>query len=692
MTVPNRTIPTSGGWPTALICLATGSFSLALFTQAVLENPSTAADFFSTPLWGWLVTSFGGKFRTSPASMDVRVPFSPIVAASVVLTLLTWIAGAMLISARTGGRLPRALVVWSRSWAWWLLPGTWFFFYLVSYIVAWTGLQRLLDATPAFAVTAALAGWLATLWTQCAPVREPSRIPNADHRSDAAMMAAVGIGICVYVVCFTAMNWQLYWGLLLPHGDSAMYEEHLWNLTHGKGFRSYLDQGLFLGEHTQVVHVLLLPLYVVWPSHLLLELCETAALASAALPVYWMARRHSGSAECGVVLAGAYLLYVPMHFLDIAIDLKTFRPTCFGLAALMFAMDQLERRRYRTMALLMLIALSAKEDYAAIIAPLGLWLAYRGSDRRERWIGGGLSAGTVVYLVLVITVLIPAFRSGDDVHYARYFGELGSSPGDIVRSLLTQPALVLSKLFSLRSIVYALVLLVPLGMLPLLSPGRLSVALPLFGVLCLLELSADPGARGQMLVPLHHFHAPLIPILFWAAAGGLAALSASAGPRWLILRHVSSPFACRFALLSALATGAVFGYSPLSIGFWDPGSTGYWRSRYVPGRRAEMFARIETLIPKDARVASTDFVHPRFTHHERSYDYSNYPRAVNDGKPGAPPDTDYIVIDTRHYYSTITKPEQIPEYREHPERWELLPDTTEGYFIVLKRRWNDESE
>ncbi len=51
-----------------------------------------------------------------------------------------------------------------------------------------------------------------------------------------------------------------------------------------------------------------------------------------------------------------------------------------------------------------------------------------------------------------------------------------------------------------------------------------------------------------------------------------------------------------------------------------------------------------------------------------------------------PDDTDYIVIDTQQEYSKIQRPEQVREYREHPDQWELLPDTTDGYFIVLKRK------
>ena len=66
----------------------------------------------------------------------------------------------------------------------------------------------------------------------------------------------------------------------------------------------------------------------------------------------------------------------------------------------------------------------------------------------------------------------------------------------------------------------------------------------------------------------------------------------------------------------------------------------------MPDKRAELFAQVLAEIPETARVASTDYIHPRFTHFARSYDYSDYLRAVNHYKPGVPDDTDYIVIDT----------------------------------------------
>jgi Predicted membrane protein (DUF2079) len=287
---------------------------------------------------------------------------------------------------------------------------------------------------------------------------------------------------------------------------------------------------------------------------------------------------------------------------------------------------------------------------------------------------------------------IPYFRGGE-VHYARYFGDLGNSPGDIVRRMVSDPGAVLAKLFSVRSALYALFLLVPIGFLPLRSPGRLAIGLPWFGMLCLLELTADPSQQGmQMLVPGHHFHAPLIPVLFWAAAAGLGGRRSEVDSSSSLIAHLSSLIphpstAAVFAAACALCTSLIIGFHPLAVGFWDAGAQSYWQKRYVVGKRAREFPAAFALVPQDARVFSTDFVHPRFTHFARSYDYSAYKRKSDEERTHPLPGVKYyIVIDTRSRYSTIHRPADVPEYRDHPEQWELLQHGAEKYFIVLRRR------
>lgn len=676
-------LPSQNRMLAAVGCFLVGTGMEAFGVQTVLSDFGYASQLMSRRLWETVVSALG-----SPATLGGdRVDLDPIGIFLCVLPLALafWLMGGWWIAFRGKQPYRRALTDWGiYGWLWWLVPGVWELSNMAAGASGWESVSARLAITLPLWIALARAGWLATLLTLSArPAEEALELKPSNNTPRIPGVLWLGVGL--FVVVFGAMNWQLYQGLHVPHGDSAMYEEHLWNVWHGKGFRSYLDRGLFLGEHIQVVHLLLLPLHLVWPSHLLLELSETLALALGAIPIFRMAVRHSGSRNAGLMLAAAYLFYFPLHYLDISIDLKTFRPISFGVPLMLFALDQMELKRYRSMLVLLLLALSAKEDFAVPIALLGMWMVLFRSEESEeaatkqrRLLGTGLALFGIVYLLVVIKVAIPWFRDGD-VHYAQYFGALGNTPGDIVKAMFSDPGLVLGKLFSFRSLAYFLLLMLPVGFLPLFSPGRLLTAVPLFGVLCLMELSTE---NKQWLLPWHHFHAPLIPVLFWSAAAGL-----QNGDR--LFKRISHRTLARFAFGGALATGVVYGFSPLSAMFWDSGSPKHWETLYVPGDRAKLFPKVLELIPEYARVASTDFVHPRFTHFERSYDYSKYPRKVNDNQPGAPPDTDFIVIETQSRYSEIKRPEQVPEYVNHPEDWELLQHDADTYFIVLKRRHHD---
>lgn len=669
----------------------------------LLESADRSATFFSRVWWETVVRWLGGDVRLEgPAALLGTVPFWPVagvVAAAMAAGGLTsavlarglagvpWRAGIVAAASSTG-----------RCGCW---IGLWFALWLVTSALDFERAAGFVEVIADLWCAVAVAAWGTAAIARCQFATPAPPLADLEATSGRGLRYVLA-GVGLYTVVYTAMNWQMYHALLIPHGDSVMYEEHLWNLLHGKGFRSYLDQGLFLGEHMQVLHLALIPLYVLWPSHLLLELCESLALGITALPVYWIARRHTGSDVAGVWMAAATLLYFPLHYLDIAIDFKTFRPMALSVPILMFAIDQLERGRLKTMALLLFVSLTGKEDLAIVIAPLGVWLCVTawwcqpagcrpwecaGVTRKMAY-GAAMAVLATLYLMLAVKVFIPWFRGGETVHYARYFSRFGETPTEIVTTMLTRPGLLAEELITAGTIVYALRVLIPLGGMPLLSPGRLLVGAPLFVLLCLNEIAQDTPA------PVHHFHAPLVPIVLWAAAAGLPASVRLARRPSRGLKSVDPERPLRtlrsatFACLCALLTSAVISFHPLSLKFWDAGRATYWRRLFVPGERAAQFAKIEALIPPDSRVASTDFVHPRYTHHERSYDYSDYLRKVAGYEHRVPDDTDYIVIDTQHPYSTIKRPEDVRELRLEPEKWELLNDVweqTDGYFLVLRR-------
>lgn len=581
-----------------------------------------------------------------------------------------------------------------------MYAGIWLALWLVAPLVSQSSFIAFVATTTPYAMALILASTLNAWLSQ-----------SFNHATGATATATKGSGRAEFAVVICAMltweamsfwmNERLYAGLLVPHGDSAMYEEHLWNVWHGKGFRSYLDQGLFLGEHIQVIHLLLLPLHMLFPSYLTMEACASFSLAICAIPVFSIARRHSGSSRAAMWLALAWLLFFPMHYLDIAIDLKTLRPSCYGMPFLFWGIDFAERRRLGLSSLFFLIALSTQEDFALVVGSIGLvlFLCQRQYDssismgdpntglRRfltpfSRW-SLGVLLFSILYVLLAVLVVIPAFRDGAHVHYSRYFGDLGSSPGDLIRTALREPGKVLAVFFSFRTLTYLVMLTIPLGALTWRRPVYLLAGAPTFVMLSLIQLGNDSGtAEGSSAVdmaaqippiPYHHFHAPLLPVLLWAAAAGLS-------------QSQRSDARARFAFLCALLTGLTGSMMPMGANFWSSESSYGWRNLYVPGPRAAAFEKVIAKIPVTARVASTDYVHTRLTHFERSYDYSDYLRAVNNYQPGVPADTDYIVLDTSHPYSKVRSLAEVRELQVESENWEVLPDETGGLFIILKRR------
>lgn len=730
-----------GGWLTTSVLLILGTASGAFLAHSMLEEEVLAAPYLSAPLWQQLVQWLGGTLSIrSQTLLTAVVPSGPIYLSAGVVTLGAWTLGAWLLARRGCGSMPEMLAAWgTRGWRWWLLAAVWSAAWIGSLILGASGATVFLARSSPLWIALIINLWAAE-WFALRRLKSHACLLPLDPALAARQgRRAVGLAIVVYTLLFTALNWGLWCNLQIPHGDSAMYEEHLWNITHGKGFRSYLDQGLFLGEHLQVIHLLLIPLHLLWPSQLLLELCDSLIIALTAFPVYSIALRHSGSPRAAAYLAAATLLYFPLQYLDIAIDFKTFRPSAFGIPLLLAGIDQLEQRRWGRMTVLLLLTLSVEEVFAIPVSLLGLWLALTGRAdwgalaqgsaladgedqsgrswhgvapapdaakgvgrpaRRDRLVGAIVCVSAALYLLLAVKVVIPWFRGGATVHFASYFAKFGATPTEILRNMLTQPGLVLGELLDPPTFLCAMYLLAPLGFLPVLSPSRLLVGLPLFGLLCLNELAQDPPG------PFHHFHAPLLPILLWAAAAGLGRLAAPSAtapaaldggtPACSAVRWNTAVCGARFALGCALWSGIAYTLSPLGTRFWDPGRVvaarpTYWRAIYLPDDRARAWARVAPLIPPTAHVAATDFVHARLTHCQRSYDYSRYVRRVAGYEDRVPDDTDYIVIDLQHPYSQsvlggVHRAADVRELREQPELWELLTPADDPYFVVLKRR------
>lgn len=275
---------------------------------------------------------------------------------------------------------------------------------------------------------------------------------------------------------------------------------HLLEVTdvHGRQFSR-------LGAHFDPFLAVFGALWRLWPSVDMLLVAQAAAVAAGAVPVYLLARRHLRAPWAPLAFAFAYLLYPAAGWLT----LNEFHPVAFACPLLLFAFWCLDRDRLLPFALLGLAAATTKEEVGLVVAGFGVWYAFA---RGRRAAGAAVAAGGALVTLLALYVVIPHFNGAPSSFYDRYTA-VGGSPGGIVTGLFTHPLRVPEKLFTLRNLRYLGDLLLPLGLLSLLSPVAL-VALPEV-LLNLLSVTAP-----QTSVRFHYTAAEIAPLVCAAVLGG----------------------------------------------------------------------------------------------------------------------------------------------------------------------------
>src|SRR5207249_4728954 len=139
------------------------------------------------------------------------------------------------------------------------------------------------------------------------------------HRG-AAVKALVGAAVAAYAAGFSALSIQRDRAFETGRFDLGNMVQAIWSTAHGHPLRItdlQGDQISRLGAHVDPILVVFAPLWWIWPSPDLLLVVQALAVGAGALPVYWLARKHLGSARAGLGFALAYLLYPATNWLPL---------------------------------------------------------------------------------------------------------------------------------------------------------------------------------------------------------------------------------------------------------------------------------------------------------------------------------------------------------------------------------------
>ena len=341
------------------------------------------------------------------------------------------------------------------------------------------------------------------------------------------------------------------------------------------------EQTSRLGSHFDPIMAALAPLWLAWPSPDMLMAVQALAVALGALPIFWLARKHLGSQRAGLGFALAYLLYPATEWLT----LNEFHPVAFACPLLLFAFWYLDEDRLAPFAAFALLAIASKEEIGLVVAGFGVW--YLVSHRRRREGLAILTAGAAA-TVIAVEVIVPHFSGSTSAFYSRY-SDLGGSPGGILRTLFTHPQDIVTFAFTQSHLDYLAHMLLPLGVLWVLSPVLLVAALP---EVVLNVLSKNPYQSSVYF----HYTAGLIPPLMVASVLGAARL-ARRRPR---VKPLIGPAVVVLAVLSNFWLGAIPIWASL------PGGSDYQKNATRVTAHDRITARAVAIIPGHAVVSATN--------------------------------------------------------------------------------------
>ena len=219
-----------------------------------------------------------------------------------------------------------------------------------------------------------------------------------------------------------------------------------------------------------------------------------------------------------------------------------------------------------------------------------------------------------LWFLVAYGVVMPHFNGGTN-QAGIFYGELGDSPGDLVRTTLTNPTLVIDRLHDNDALGYARDLLAPFGFLPVLAPALLAVAAPQFFANILTNANFFYDIR-------FHYTAIILAMLALATVEGVA---------WLRLAGTAP---LRRRPRRRVGAGDVGGMGHLAAQHRLP-------DRLLAARTATPARTCSTTpspaCPDDAAVAATYYIVPHLSHRDQIYTFPNPWIPANWGVAGVAP-------------------------------------------------------
>jgi uncharacterized membrane protein len=351
----------------------------------------------------------------------------------------------------------------------------------------------------------------------------------ADRGEAAVALRVVYAGMAAYAVLFlfaAIVHYAVFKEARFDLGDMV---QSIWSTLQGhflEGTTATGHQGSRLGFHVDPFLVLFVPLFWIWSSPVLLLVVQVLAVASGALPVFWLARKHLVSSRAAAHFAFAYLLYPATQFNAFTIG-DGFHPVSLAVPLVLYAVWFLDEDRLVAFSVVALLAFTTKEEIPLAVGCLGIWYAVR---RGARLFGLSVFAAGLGVTLFNFLWVIPHFSPSGANPFASRYRAVGGTPHGMVHKLFNDPLAFVHAAATGHKAFYLVVLLAPFFGLWLLEPLLFLGAVP--------ELVIDLlSSHGNQTSIGYQYTAGIAPFVIAASIFGAARFGRRALPisMWVLV-------------------------------------------------------------------------------------------------------------------------------------------------------------
>ncbi|MBN1517594.1 DUF2079 domain-containing protein [Candidatus Sumerlaeota bacterium] len=519
------------------------------------------------------------------------------------------------------------------------------------------------------------AEYLRRKWT----LLPPAALPAPDVHARRWLWGVIA-ACMIYAAYFSWLSIRRHEAIHTNLQDFSLYDQLLWNLLHGNGWRCTLwDDNMRFGwnwnaEHFMPTLLLLLPFYAVAPAPHTLLIAQSIALGAGAIPLYFIAKEKLRAPAPAFFIALAFL----SHPIVQQTNIKEFHMDALAPVFLLAAYAFYLRRKWLWYAASLLLALGCKEDVAISVAMFGLFLVIGERNWRA---GLATFAAGMLYSAIVIQGVIPHYRDGEPLRQLyryrhllpdaqRADAEYMMTLGDLVKAGLLRPHVVWHEAATPERLLSALKLGAPFGFFALIGGWVLLWAAPSTATSLLSNWNTQYELQlhyGIAIIP------PLAAATVWGVARWAGALrttgEADAAQALKTRAHLRGAGVALFICLAI--TQYYFGYLP--GGERDP------REKLPLTEHTALAQRYAAALPADASVSAQVQVGAQVAGRETIYMFP----VVHDAQ--------YILLDTRRSPWPMNGEEYQARVKKllESKEWGVIEPYEDGY-LLLKRNHSRE--